>query len=82
MLLGRAGWKGQLRPESRQKQRETNKWKRIQAAYIHNDAERIKALATIRPDPARYNAELFLLGELYPSAAMLSQEKRPVWGRF
>ena len=59
-----------------------NKWKRIQAAYIHNDAERIKALATIRPDPARYNAELFLLGELYPSAAMLSQEKRPVWGRF
>ena len=38
-MLGRAGWKGQLRPESRQKQRETNKWKRIQAAYIHNDAE-------------------------------------------
>ena len=31
MLLGRAGWKGQLRPESRQKQRETNKWKRVLA---------------------------------------------------
>ena len=79
MLSGEPGWKGQLRPESREKQRETWRWKHIRDAYVFNEAERQKALAKIHPNQHRYNAELFLLSELYPSAAMLSRQKRPVW---
>jgi len=44
-----------------------------------NNAHREAVFSTIKPDPTRYNAEMFLIGELYGSAAMLSKKEEPEW---
>ena len=44
-----------------------------------NNAWRDVAYSTIKPDPARHNAQLFLMAELYSSARSLSQSREPVW---
>ena len=65
---------------ARQRKVELQKALLIQPWQVElNKAYGEMAYSKIKPDPARHNAQLFLMAELYSSAGSLSQSREPVW---